>query len=120
MQSLSLSIRPLTKSHRVHPSRARPSVSQFESRSSRCRCVAVSIVGVPPLLLPFDVSLRARAILSRGKNDDKSGGANSHDHLLTAKQGVTDELASSQGDGGVDVRHLVGRGADLSVEMGWR
>lgn len=81
----------------------------------------MSIVDVPPLLFPFDISFFVRARFSLGeKNDDKPGGANSHDHLLTAKQGVTDELASSQGDGGVDVRHLVGRGADLSVEMGWR
>lgn len=33
-------------------------------------------------------------------------GQNSHDHLLTAKQGVANELASSQGDGSVGVRHF--------------
>lgn len=30
----------------------------------------------------------------------------SHDHLLAAQQRVADELASSEGDGGVVVRHF--------------
>lgn len=34
-----------------------------------------------------------------------SGGYHSHDHLLAAQQRVADELASSEGDGGVVVRH---------------
>jgi len=32
----------------------------------------------------------------------------SHDHLLTAKQRVADELARAQGDGGVGVSHFRG------------
>lgn len=33
---------------------------------------------------------------------------NSHHHLLAAKQGVADELASSQGNGSVVIRHGCG------------
>lgn len=35
-------------------------------------------------------------------------GFHSHHHLLAAKQGVADELASSQGNGSVVIRHGCG------------
>lgn len=38
-----------------------------------------------------------------------------NDHLLAAQQRVADELASSEGDGGVVVRHGVGGGDGLWV-----
>jgi hypothetical protein len=45
---------------------------------------------------------------ARGNRDiaSKFRGCHSHDHLLTAQQRVADELASSEGDGGVVVRHF--------------
>ena len=44
----------------------------------------------------------------------------SHNHLLAAQERVEDELAGSQGDGGVVVSHLVGVGLCGRGEIGWR
>ena len=44
--------------------------------------------------------------LRRTRRGSKSR-AHSHDHLLAAQQRVADELASSEGDRGVVVRHFV-------------
>lgn len=41
-------------------------------------------------------------------NTRRGEGHYSHNHLLAAQEGVEDELASSQRDGGVVVSHLVG------------
>lgn len=57
------------------------------------------------------LSMRGRA---------SAGGLNSHDHLLAAQQRVADELASSQGNGGVAVGH--GCGSVMRCELvvgGW-
>lgn len=42
---------------------------------------------------------------SPGIKGGEGGEKNSHNHLLATQQGVADELASSQGNGGVVVRH---------------
>lgn len=45
----------------------------------------------------------------------KKAGKYSHDHLLAAQERVANELASSQGNGGIVVRHVV----DFEIS-GWR
>lgn len=51
-----------------------------------------------------------RANIESGDTDTDTGkrDSNSHHHLLAAKQGVADELASSQGNGSVVIRHGCG------------
>ena len=59
-------------------------------------------------------AVREMAMQDAGTGDAR-GGQHSHDHLLAAQQRVADELASSQGNGAVVVRHLVGVGDGVSV-----
>lgn len=55
------------------------------------------------------------AVDARRRDEEEKSWHYSHDHLLAAQERVANELASSQGNGGVVVRHVV----DFEIP-GWR
>lgn len=55
------------------------------------------------------------AFINRDR-DYRGEGSNSHDHLLASQQRVADELASSQSNGAVVVRHGCGV---VRLSLGW-
>jgi hypothetical protein len=84
--------------------------------------VTAAIVCLPQSFetLHHHSSRRSRMGGERERPAEGRKGNYSHNHLLAAQERVEDELASSQGDGGVVVSHLVGVGLCGRGEIGWR
>lgn len=95
--------------------RASPSLSHKEA-------MAASLIGIVGLLVGRGLEL----VVERGAVGGRMKGKYSHDHLLATQERVADELASSQGNGGIGVRHLdrlvvsTCRNAEISrFDCGW-